>query len=88
MNPKNFLLAASAALALTGAGHGTLYKCQGADGRVVLRDRRCLEGERVVEVVRSSEVPRQFTMSTVPAAPPADADHKKSGTTGTNATKP
>jgi hypothetical protein len=89
MNPRNFLLAATAALALTGAGRGALYKCQGADGHVVLRDRHCLPGEKVVEEVRSSAVPRQFTMTnTLPAEPPADAGRKKSATTPTSATRP
>jgi hypothetical protein len=89
MNLKSILLAATAVFALTGAGHATLYKCQGADGKVALRDRHCLAGERVIEEVRSSEVPRQFTMmNSVPAEAPADAGHKKSATTATSGAKP
>ena len=85
MNPGSFLLAATAVLALTGAGRATLYKCQAADGHVILRDRHCVAGERVVEEVRSSQVPRQFSMAN---SPPADADRKKSATTATSANKP
>jgi hypothetical protein len=76
-------------LGLTGAGHSALFKCQGADGRVVLRDHHCLAGERVVEEVRSSEVPRQFIMmNSLPAEAPADAGSKKSATTATASPKP
>jgi hypothetical protein len=89
MNHKSFLLAATAALALTGAGRGSLYKCQSADGHVILRDRHCLAGEKVVEEIRASEVSREFTMvNTLPAAAPDDDARKKSATTPTGASKP
>jgi hypothetical protein len=85
MNSKKFLLALTASLALTGAGRGALYKCQTADGHVVLRDRHCRVGENVVEEVRSSDVPRRFTMMNTA---PADAERKKTAPTATSAAKP
>jgi hypothetical protein len=89
MNLKSLLLTATAVLALTGAGHATLYKCQCADGKVVLRDRHCPAGEREVEEVRSSEVPRQFTMmNALPAEAPADPAGKKSATNANSTAKP
>ena len=78
-----------AVLALTGAGRATLYKCQSADGHVALRDRHCLAGERVIEEVRSTDVPHQFIMmNSVPVGAPADAGSKKTATTATSTTKP
>jgi hypothetical protein len=79
MSLRNFLLILLAAAAM-GAARGTLYKCRDASGHTVLRDRRCLAGEQVVEQVRPGEVQRQFTVVNPPPerqpAPPPPASRK------------
>jgi hypothetical protein len=39
-----------------------LLKCRDADGRVVLRDKGCRQGERELARTRPGEVTRQFTI--------------------------
>jgi len=62
---------------MSGAGaaalRGVLYECRDGAGRVILRDRHCNSGEKVVDPARPAAAQAGRAVETPPAAAPEPA---------------